>query len=71
MGRMEILLSGGEPPGEQKIGVDAIALRDHRHRRARLQALGDHPTLLVARPETSPTRAYPFRRSSRNFRLHR
>ena len=47
------------PPGEQKIGVDAIALRDHRHRRARLQALGDHPTLLVARPETSPPRASP------------
>jgi len=63
--------SAQPPPGEQNIGVGAIALRDNRHRRAKLHALGDHPTLRVARPETSSTRASLLPRSSRQFRLHR
>jgi hypothetical protein len=43
------------PPGEQQIGVDAIALRHLRHGPARREALGDDPTLLPRRPKTTLT----------------
>ena len=42
-------------PGEQKIGVDAIALGHLRHGPARREALGDYPTLLPRRPKTTLT----------------
>lgn len=45
------------PPGEQQIGIDAVALCNLRHGRARREALGNHPPLLIARPEPTPMRS--------------
>jgi hypothetical protein len=58
-------------PGEQQIGIDAVARGHLRHGRAGREALGDHPPLLIARPEATPTRPFRIRSLTRQTQLHR
>ena len=59
------------PPGEQQIGIDAVALGHLRHGRGRREALGNHPPLLIARPEPTPMRSFRIPSLTRHPRLHR